>query len=433
MISALLIGLFLVLLVLRLPVSLAITVATVIAMLVGGYDLMSLPQKMAASTQSIELMAIPFFILAANLMNALGITRQIFDFADALVGHLRGGLAQVNVVAGAIFSGISGAAVADAAALGAISMKEMPKLGYPEPFSAAVVVAVSTLGPIIPPSIMMVIYAIMADVSIARLFIAGLLPGLLIAGILMTTIYLMAISGYVKCPPTAPFSGKRLAGATKSAFLALLAPLVILRGMTTGWVTPTEAGIVAVLYALLVGVLRRYLPWRALAVVVRESVMSTALIMYIIAVSIALSWVFVSEGTGAELAQLVTGLSSSPTVFMLIANVGLLVLGTVIETLPAMLIAVPILLPTAKALGIDMVHFGVVIIFNLMIGIMHPPMGIGLFILMALSKVKYGELVVACLPFIAALLIALVLLTVFPQITLVLPNLLVPEHAGGAR
>src|SRR5271169_817601 len=178
MISALLIGLFLLLMFLRAPVSVAITLATAIAMVAGGYDLMLLPQKMVESTKSIELMAIPFFILGANLMTALGITRDIYEFADALVGSFRGGLAQANVVAGIIFSGISGAAVADAAALGTIAMEEMPKAGYDRPFSAAVVVAVSTLGPMLPPSIMMVIYAITAQVSVARMFVAGLLPAL---------------------------------------------------------------------------------------------------------------------------------------------------------------------------------------------------------------------------------------------------------------
>jgi len=430
MISALLIGLFVLLMFLRVPVSIAIALATMIAMLAGGYDLMSLPQKMAASTQSVELMAIPFFILAAGLMNALGITRKIFDFAEALVGSLRAGLAQANVVAGTIFSGISGAAIADAAALGSISMKEMPKAGYEAPFSAAVVVAVSTLGPIIPPSIMMVVYAITADVSIARLFIAGIMPGLMIAGFLMTTIWGLAYFGVTRAPATTPFSGRRLLHATKDAFLALLAPLVILRGMTAGWTTPTEAGILAVFYALFVGLVTRTFPLRAVVATVRETVEATALVMYIIAVSSALSWVFVSEGTAADLAALVTSLSSSPLVFLLIANVLLLILGCLIETLPAMLIAVPILLPTAKMLGVDAVHFGIVVIFNLIIGIMTPPMGIGLYLMMAISNLRFGELVRACLPFIAVLLLALALLTFFPAISLWLPNLLMPEAVG---
>jgi len=424
MISALLIGLFMLFMFLRIPVSMALGLATILGMLAGGYDLMTLPQKMAASVQSIELMAIPFFILAASLMNALGITQQIFAFATALVGHLRGGLAHANVIAGMIFSGISGAAVADAAALGAISMKEMPKAGYPRPFSAATVIAVATLGPIIPPSIMMVIYAIIANVSIARLFIAGILPGILIGALLMTLIWFMGAAKFVAYPPPQPFSWRELFVATRQSILALLAPIVILRGMAAGWTTPTEAGILAVFYSIFVGAVQRNLSFDKLRYALRETVEATALIMYIIAVSTALSWVVVAEGTAAQLAELVSRYAHSAIVFLLITNVFLIIIGGLIETLPAMLIALPILLPPAKALGIDMVHFGMVVIFNLVVGIMTPPMGIGLFILAAISKLRIGELVWATIPFHIMLLIALLLLTLFPEITLVLPRLL---------
>jgi tripartite ATP-independent transporter DctM subunit len=424
LISALLIGLFMLFMFLRIPVSMALALATILGMLAGGYDLMTLPQKMAASVQSIELMAIPFFILAASLMNALGITQQIFAFATALVGHMRGGLAHANVIAGMIFSGISGAAVADAAALGAISMKEMPKAGYPRPFSAATVIAVATLGPIIPPSIMMVIYAIIANVSIARLFIAGILPGVLIGALLMTLIWFLGAAKFVAYPPPQPFSWRALGSATRKALLALAAPIIILRGMAAGWATPTEAGIVAVFYSILVGAVQGNLTFEKLRHALRETVEATALIMYIIAVSTALSWVVVAEGTAAQIAELVSRYAHSALVFLLITNVFLIVIGGLIETLPAMLIALPILLPPAKALGIDMVHFGMVVIFNLVVGIMTPPMGIGLFILAAISKLRIGELVWATIPFHIMLLVALLLLTIFPEITLVLPRLL---------
>jgi tripartite ATP-independent transporter DctM subunit len=423
-ISALVIGLFVLFMFLSIPVSMALALATIVAMLAGGYDLMTLPQKMAASVQSIELMAIPFFILAASLMNALGITQQIFAFATALVGHLRGGLAHANVVAGMIFSGISGAAVADAAALGAISMKEMPKAGYARPFSAATVIAVATLGPIIPPSIMMVIYAVIANVSIAKLFVAGIVPGLLIGALLMLLIWFMGRAGLASYPPPQPFRWRELAVASRRAVLALLAPVVILRGMAAGWTTPTEAGVLAVFYALAVGAVQRNLTLSRIRDCLRETVEASALIMFIIAVSTALSWVVVAEGTAGELARLVSEHAHSALVFLLVSNIFLLVLGAVIETLPAMLIALPILLPAAKALGVDLVHFGVVVIFNLVVGIMTPPMGIGLFILAAIGRLGMGELVRASIPFLLVLLLALALLTVFPQITLFLPQLL---------
>jgi tripartite ATP-independent transporter DctM subunit len=423
-ISALLIGLFMLFMFLRVPVSMALALATIVSMLAGGYDVMTLPQKMAASVQSIELMAIPFFILAASLMNALGITQQIFAFATALVGHLRGGLAHANVVAGMIFSGISGAAVADAAALGAISMKEMPRAGYPRAFSAATVIAVATLGPIIPPSIMMVIYAIIANVSIAKLFIAGLIPGLLIGAMLMTLIWFLGRAGFVAYPPPQPFSWRDLFTATRKAVLALLAPVVILRGMAAGWTTPTEAGILAVLYSLAVGAIQRNLSFDKIRHSLRETVEASALIMFIIAVSTALSWVVVAEGTAGKLAELVGRYAHSAIVFLLVTNLFLIIIGGLIETLPAMLIALPILLPPAKALGIDMVHFGMIVIFNLVVGIMTPPMGIGLFILAAISKLRIGEIVWATIPFHIMLLVALLLITLFPEITLFLPRLL---------
>jgi tripartite ATP-independent transporter DctM subunit len=429
MISALTIGLFVLLVLVNVPVSAAIGAATIVGLVTGGYDLLSLPQHMAAAVKSIELMAIPFFIFAAALMNSMRITERIFDFANALVGSWRGGLAYSNVIAGMIFSGISGAAVADAAALGAISMKEMPKAGYPAPFSAALVIAVSTLGPIIPPSIMMVVYAITANVSIGRLFIAGVGPGIVIGGGLMLLIWTMVRLGWVAAPKPTPFDARRLAVVTKKTFLALLAPVVIVWGMLSGWVTPTEAGIMAIFYALFVGAVYRTLTWRGVVESLETTVEASALILYIIAVSSGLSFLFISEGSAEQLSKLMASLSADTWSFLLIANVLLLVLGFFIETLPAMLIAVPLLMPTALNLGVDPVHFGVVVIFNLMIGIMHPPIGIGLFVLIAISKVPYGRLAKAALPFIFCLLAVLVLITLVPEISLWLPDLLMPDPA----
>ena len=414
---------------LGMPIAIALALATTAGMLVGGYDLILVPQNMVSSVKSIELTAIPFFILAAALMNQLGITRKIFDFAEALVGSLRGGLAQSNVVAGVIFSGISGAAVADAAALAAISTREMPKAGYTREFAAATVLAVSTLGPIIPPSIMMVVYAITANVSIARLFVAGIMPGMLIAALLMLLIFFLTRFGFTPSPAPSKFSWKRLGRTTLGALLALFAPLVIMRGMASGWATPTEAGVLAVAYAIFVGAVQRNLTLKSITDALQETVEATGLILYIIAISSGLSYIFVAEGTAAHLANLMTQMSVGPVSFLLIANVLLLVLGCLVETLPAMLLAVPLLLPTALAVGVDPTHFGVLVIFNLLIGYMHPPMGIGLFILMAIARVEFLPLVKATIPFVAVLLLVLGLLTFIPEITLWLPNLLLPLPA----
>ncbi len=253
MLSGLLFLLFMFFVFVRIPVAMAIGLATYVAFLIGGYDLMSIPQQMATSTKSIPLMAIPFFILAGNLMNEMGITKKIFDFSSSLVGSIRGGLAHVNILASMIFAGISGAALADAAGLGTIEIKAMNDAGYDKPFSAAVTVVSATIGPIIPPSIMMVIYAIMANVSIAEMFLAGVLPGVLIGIFLMVFIYVRVITGVQKCPPPIKWSFRRLTKSAKDGFLALLSPIIIVWGMVGGVVTPTEAGILAIVYSILLG------------------------------------------------------------------------------------------------------------------------------------------------------------------------------------
>ena len=424
MITALLFILFIVFMLLRVPVSMAIGLSVILSMLAGGYDIRSIPQIMSQTAQSFELMAVPFFILAANFMNALGMTQRIFDFAASVVGFIRGGLGHVNVLASMIFAGISGAAVADAAGLGSIEMRAMRNAGYDLGFSASITISSSTIGPIIPPSIMMVIYAITADVSIARMFVAGLVPGVLIGLILMVMIYLMVKAGYRKCPPPVPFSLRRFLDTAQAGILSLIAPFIILWGMVSGVVTPTEAGVLAVGYSLLIGAIYRSYKLAELPKVLRETVETSALIMYITAVSSVMSWVMINEGTARDLSEWLSGISASPLLFLIIINVFLLIVGCILETLPAMLITVPILLPTAIELGIDPVHFGIIVIFNLLVGIITPPMGIGLYILIAISGIAYGELVRASMPFLLTLIAALLLITFVPPLTLYLPHLL---------
>ena len=424
MISALILGSFLALMLLRVPVAISITLATMIGMVVGGYDLLSIPQFMAASVKSTVMLAVPFFILAANLMNALGVTQRIFDFAAALVGFIRGGLAHVNVVASMIFAGISGAAVADAAGLGTIEIRAMRNAGYRLDFAAAVTVASSTLGPIIPPSVMMLIYAVTANVSPADMFVAGLLPGVLIGAVLMATVYIRVRTGRQPCPPPVPFSFRRLLATAGHGVLSLVTPLIILWGMVSGTVTPTEAGAVAVFYGLILGLAYRTLTWPKLREALYETVKTSSLILYIIAVSSAMSWVLVAEGTAHDVAEWLRSVTDNPYVMLVIANVFLLVLGAILETLPAMLIAVPVMLPAVDAVGIDRVHFGVIVIFNLLIGIITPPMGIGLYIMVAVSRVRLGDLIRASVPYMLTLVAALLAITFFPPLTLYLPGLL---------
>ena len=422
MISAIMLGLFLLLMLIGMPVSIAIMLATIIGMLIGGYDLLAVPQFMAAATKSPFLLAIPFFILAANLMNALGITQRIFDFATALAGRLRGGLAQVNVVASMIFAGISGAAVADAAGLGTIEIKAMKDSGYSLEFAAAITLASATIGPIIPPSVMMLIYAIIAGVSPAAMFLAGILPGLLIGLILMITIYIQVTLGLRDCPPPVKFSLKRLIKTSKDGVLSLLSPFIILWGMVSGVVTPTEAGVLAVFYSLLLGFIYRSFNWKVVRKALLDTVKTSSLILYIIAVSSVLAWVMVNEGTAYDIAEWLGKITDNPLILLAIINVFLLILGAILETLPAMLIAVPVLLPAIDALGIDRVHFGIIVIFNLLIGIITPPMGIGLYILAAISGVRVDRLVIASIPYMITLIIALIAITYIPILTLYLPE-----------
>ena len=422
MISAIMLGLFLLLMLIGMPVSIAIMLATIIGMLIGGYDLLAVPQFMAAATKSPFLLAIPFFILAANLMNALGITQRIFDFATALAGRLRGGLAQVNVVASMIFAGISGAAVADAAGLGTIEIKAMKDSGYSLEFASAITLASATIGPIIPPSVMMLIYAILANVSPAAMFLAGILPGFVIGLILMITIYIQVTLGLQDCPPPVKFSLKRLIKTSKDGVLSLLAPFIILWGMVSGVVTPTEAGVLAVFYSLFLGFIYRSFNWKVVRKALLDTVKTSSLILYIIAVSSVLSWVMVNEGTAYDIAEWLGKITDNPLILLAIINVFLLILGAILETLPAMLIAVPVLLPAIDALGIDRVHFGIIVIFNLLIGIITPPMGIGLYILAAISGVRVDRLVIASIPYMITLIIALIAITYIPILTLYLPG-----------
>lgn len=426
MISALMLLLFVLFFMIGIPVSVSLILSAGTAMVIVGQDLIGIPQHMAASVRGLELMAIPFFILAAHLMMQLGMIRKIFDFAEAALGWIRGGLAHANVLAGFVFSGISGAAVADAAALGSIAMKEMPRAGYSAPFAAAIVMSISTLGAIIPPSIMMVVYAIMADVSVARLFLAGVVPGILIALSISGLIAVYGVFRLTPMPDPPAFDGKRLLRTTRSALLALFAPLVILRGMSTGLVTPTEAGVLASLYSLLVGAIERTISFRAVYTALRDTVESSAHILFLIAASSALSYIFVSQGTAAQITQTFSSADLSAASFLIVASIALLLIGCLIETMPALLISVPLLLPTATQLGIDPVHFGVLAIFNLLIGIMTPPMGIGLFVLSSVSRIRFGVLAVAALPFVGLLIGMLMLLTFVPQLTLWLPDLLLP-------
>ena len=424
MITATLLVVLVALMALRVPVSIAIGIASLIALLMADFPLDVIPRMMTDSVDSYALLAVPFFVLAGNLMNATGITERIFDFARALFGAIRGGLAQVNVAASMIFAGMSGAALADLGGLGAVEMRAMRQNDYPADFSAAVTLASCTIGPIIPPSIVLVVYGLTTETSVGRLFLGGVVPGVVIGIVTMAF-----ISFYVRRKRTPMGSAGTLqfrgTSGTPSGrgVLALISPAIIIGAIIGGISTPSEVGAIAAAYALVVGLIYRELSWSRLKVCLVESVTMTAVIMYLIAVSSIMGWVITTERIAHDAAAIIATHIQSPLVGLLIINVFLLVVGMFLETLPALLIMSSILLPVTQALGVDPVHFGIIICFNLILGIITPPMGIGLFVAARVARVAPEQVLRAILPFLVPLVAGLLVITAFPQLTLWLPNL----------
>ncbi len=390
----------------------------------GGYSLEVFTTQVIEGIKGYTLLAVPLFILAGNLMNSAGITQRIFDFSVAIVGFIRGGLAQVNILASVIFSGISGTAVGDQAGLGAIEMRAMVEKGYSKPYSAALVLASSVIGAIIPPSVPLIVYAYLAEVSVERLFVAGIVPGLLIALTLGIYVYFQVSTGRVQAPDPEPFEWKTVGQTIKDGFFALMAPVVILGGMLGGLVTPTEAGAIAAVYAIICAAIYKELTFENLKGGFIASVGSTALIMFLVGVGTSMGWIISAERLPILLSDFLLGLTENKYLMLLIINLLLLMLGMVMEGIPIKLIMVPILLPIIDALGIDRMHFGIVMSYNLLLGMITPPVGIGLYVMTRVGKVKFEHIVKNILPFYAPMIIALILLSYFPQLSLWLPSLL---------
>lgn len=415
---------FLFLLATGFPISFAMALSTIVALIMGGYTSEVFSLMLVEGVKGYTLLSIPLFILAGNLMNTAGITHRIFNFATALMGHIRGGLAQVNILSSVIFAGISGTAVGDQAGLGAIQMKAMTEKGYQKPFSAALTLASSVIGAIIPPSVPLIIYAFLAEVSVEQVFIAGIIPGLLIALALSVYVYVGSARGFIVAPPAESFEVKNLLQTLKEGFFALLAPAVILGGMLGGIVTPTEAAAVAVVYAIFCAIIYRELTWRNLKKSFIESVGSTALIMFLIGVGTAMGWIISAEQIPYLLSDVLLGLTENKYMMLLIINIMLLCLGMVMEGIPIKLIVLPILLPIIDSLGIDRIHFGIVMSFNLLIGMVTPPVGLGLYVMSRVGKISFESIVKSILPMYIPLFIALLIITFFPQLSLWLPSLL---------
>jgi len=378
--------------------------------------------RMAGSMQSYLYAAVAFFILASSLMNSFGITQRIFEFAHALVGHVRGGLAQVNVVGSIIFSGMTGTALGDAAGLGRIEIHAMKEAGYKAEYAAAVSMASAVLGPIIPPSFIMVIYAEMAEVSVVKLFLGGVLPGLIIGGALMVYIYFTADKHGPLRLPRVPWGGR--ARAFRHAFWPLLSPVIVLGGMISGIVTPTEAAALAAIYALVLGVAYRELKWPQFIAAVKESVLGTALPLFVVTTALLFAWIVTVEQVPDQLIGVLGGVVNNWWLTVLVINVLLLLLGCVLEGLAVLILMVPILKPIALAAGIDLVHLGVFMTVNLMIGMVTPPVGLSLYVAVDIAGCRFDQIVKAMTPFLVPLVAGLVIIAFVPQTVLWLPNLL---------
>ncbi len=447
-----------------LPVAIAMAGASLIYVMATG----NVPQyvvihRMFGGLDSFPLLAVPFFILAGNLMNSAGITNRIYNFALALVGWMRGGLGHVNIVGSVIFAGMSGTAIADAAGLGTIEIKAMKDHGYSTEFSVGVTAASATLGPIIPPSLPFVIYALFANVSVGALFLAGILPGAVMAILMMLTvafyarkngwgadvpfhwprvtralIELLVVAGW----PTAIWGATELGADPRatvllgivvlfaadrafrfSAVLPIMTPVLLIGGMTTGLFTATEGAIAACMWALVLGLAwYRTLSWRMLVKASMDTIETTAAVLFIVAAASIFGWMLTATRTTEMIATWVLSVTQSPAGFLLLANLLMLFVGCFLEPTAAITILVPILLPIVNKLGIDPVHFGLVMVLNLMIGLLHPPMGLVLFVLARVARLSVERTTVAILPWLVPLLISLVIVTYIPSISLWLPN-----------
>ena len=410
---------FAVLLVIGVPISISIGASAILGCLSLGYPLVVIGQKMVSGIDSFLLIAVPLFILAGNLMNAGKITEKIFDTAKELVGWIPGGLGHANIVASVIFAGMSGSAVADAGGLGAIEMEAMRKNGYDDEFSAAITAASSVIGPIFPPSIPLIIYGSVASVSVDKLFMGGVLPGLLMGVLLMVMVYYFAIKRKYE---SHPFNFKALMRQFAGSILALITPLIILSGFVLGWFTPTEASSIAVAYSLVIALcVYKTLTWKSFLECLKESAISSANTLFIIGTSTLFTYVMAMEGISRQMSDVILGISSNPAVVLLVINILLLILGMIMEPGAILTLMLPVLLPIANGLGLDLVHFGVMVVLNLMIGQVTPPFGVCLFVISDVNKIRLETLYKSILPFLIPLIATLFLVTYIPGIVTWLP------------
>ncbi len=405
------------------PIAIAIGVASAAAVLIqGDFDLMMVVQRMYGGTNSFHLMAVPLFMFTGTIMEAGGISRRIIDFANALVGWLPGGLAAVTIVSAMFFAGISGSAAADAAAVGAILIPAMKKSGYDSDFAAAVQASGGSIGVIIPPSIPMIIFGFLTGTSIGRLFAAGILPGILIGiSLICVATFISWKKGYAS---TTTFSIKQTWIAFKRSLLALGAPIIILGGILFGIFTATESAAIAVVYALVVGMfVYQKIKIKDLFPLFVNGAITSAIVMFIISTASVFSWIAAIEDIPAQLAGGLLGISDNPVILLLLINVVLLIAGTFIETTAALILLVPMITAMVPSLGIDIIQLGVIVVTNLAIGMLTPPMGICLIVSCSISKDSIAAISRRVLPFLGILIVDLLIITFYSPITMWMANL----------
>ena len=406
------------------PIPIAMGISCIIIFLIGNYPFYLLPQILIEQASSVTLLSVPFFMIAGGLMNELGVTTRLFYFAKALVGHIRGGLAHVNIVASMIFAGMSGSVVADIGGLGKIEMKFMTDAHFGKKVSAGITVASSIIGPIIPPSIGFILYGIIAQVSIIRLFLAGIIPGILIGLSLMTTVYFKACKSPKDFPIEKRADFKTLCLTFKDALLVVMAPILIILGMTSGLVSPTEAGAGAATYSLFVGFIYKEISWIRIWSPIKEAMIQSAYAITMVALAGVMGFLMTFENTPQLLAKAISGITNDPLLILLILDCFFLIVGCFMSATASLILLTPIFLPVIVRLGVNPIHFGVIIVYALHIGIATPPVGIGLFMISDIGKLKFEDAISGVLPYLFPLIISLLVFTCFPKLSLWLPSVL---------
>ncbi len=415
---------FVLIFVLRIPIPMGMMTACVFYFLVSGQDVKMVGQQtLKTFYTNYTIIAVPLFIFAANVMNSGKVTEKVFGFAKGFVGRFKGGLGHVNVLASLVFSGMTGSAIADASGLGKMEIDAMRAEGYDDGFSCAVTAASATIGPVFPPSIPMVIYSMLSGASVGALFMAGMVPGVLLAVALMG--YIAYVAHKRDYPRSAQIGLMEFIVYTISALPAILTPVILLAGIYSGLMTPTEAGAVAGLYALIVAVFAyKVLDWDGLKQVLLDTIKSTGAVSLMIGAATTISYIVAKEQIAVQLGEYIYGITDNKYVFLIIVNIAILILGMFIDTSVIQVVFIPIILPIAQMFGIDLVHFGVIVVFNMMIGLSTPPFGMLLFITSGISGTPLKEVIKEIWVPLAAMIIVLLLITFIPDLTLFLPRLL---------